>query len=53
MRAEAVTKWLIAHGVDKKRVKAIGVGGERPIESNETDEGRAINRRIELYLERE
>lgn len=52
-RAEAVTKWLIAHGVDKKRIKAVGVGGERPIESNETDEGRAINRRIELYLERE
>jgi OmpA-OmpF porin, OOP family len=52
-RAEAVTKWLAAHGVDKKRVAAVGMGGERPIESNDTDEGRAINRRIELYLERE
>jgi OmpA-OmpF porin, OOP family len=52
-RAEAVTKWLTAHGVDKKRVIAVGIGSERPIESNDTDEGRAINRRIELYLERE
>ena len=52
-RAEAVTKWLIAHGVDKKRFGAVGIGADRPIESNDTDEGRAINRRIELYLERE
>lgn len=52
-RAEAVAKWLIAHGVDKKRVAAVGIGSERPIESNDTDEGRAINRRIELHLERD
>jgi OmpA-OmpF porin, OOP family len=52
-RAEAITKWLIAHGVDKKRVAAVGIGPARPIESNETDEGRAINKRVELYLERE
>ena len=52
-RAEAITKWLIAHGVDKKRVTAVGIGPDRPIESNETEEGRAINKRVELYLERE
>lgn len=52
-RAEAIVNWLVAHGVDKKRVAAVGVGGDRPIESNETEEGRAINRRIELYPERE
>jgi hypothetical protein len=52
-RADAVMKWLTAHGVDKKRVYAVGMGSERPIESNDTDEGRAINRRIELILERE
>jgi hypothetical protein len=52
-RAEAITKWLVAHGVDKKRVTAVGIGADRPIESNDTDEGRAINKRVELHLERE
>jgi hypothetical protein len=52
-RADSVAKWLTAHGIDKKRVLAVGMGGEQPIESNETEEGRAINRRIELTLERD
>jgi len=52
-RAEAVGNWLVAHGIDKKRVLAVGIGGARPVEANDTDEGRAANRRIEMYLERE
>jgi len=52
-KADKIAKWLTAHGVDKKRIIATGYGGERPIESNDTDEGRAINKRVELSLERE
>lgn len=50
-RAEAIVAWLAAHGVDKKRLSAVGHGGDRPIESNETEEGRAVNRRVELHVE--
>lgn len=52
-RADAIAKWLTSHGVDKKRVVAVGVGSERPIEANDTEEGRAINRRVELHIERQ
>lgn len=51
-RADAIAKWLTTHGVDKARVSAVGVGGERPIEANDTEEGRAANRRVELHIER-
>lgn len=36
--------------VDPKRLKVVGYGQYRPISSNETDEGRKINRRIEIKL---
>lgn len=52
-RADAIAKWLTSHGIDKTRVGAVGVGGERPIEANDTEEGRAVNRRIELHIERQ
>ena len=51
-RAEALAKWLVAHGIDESRIVAVGVGGERPVEANDTEEGRAANRRIELHIER-
>ena len=50
-RAEAVVVWLTKHGIDKQRLSAAGFGKERPIDSNDTDEGRANNRRVEFHIE--
>ncbi len=47
-RAEAVRRWLIENGIDAARLEARGYGPDQPIESNETEEGRAHNRRIEF-----
>src|SRR6185295_4547260 len=43
-RAASVMKWLTSHGIDKKRLSSVGFGKERPIDTNDTDEGRANNR---------
>ncbi|MDR5898363.1 OmpA family protein [Halomonas vilamensis] len=47
-RAESVASYLQQYGVDADRMMATGYGEERPIASNDTDEGRAENRRVEL-----
>ncbi len=49
-RAESVRSELIKSGVDKARINAVGYGGTKPKASNETEEGRATNRRIEFRL---
>jgi outer membrane protein OmpA-like peptidoglycan-associated protein len=46
-RADACRDYLAKHGIDKSRVEALGYGDEQPIASNDTDEGRSLNRRIE------
>lgn len=46
-RAEAVRAYIVSHGIDGSRVEAIGYGDTRPVASNDTEEGRAQNRRIE------
>ncbi|MCQ2106112.1 MAG: OmpA family protein [Fibrobacter sp.] len=48
-RAESVVKELAKNGVDKKRIKAIGLGSSCPVEDNSTEEGREMNRRIEMH----
>ncbi len=49
-RAETVARALIRHGVDAKRVSVAGFGPNRPLESNETEEGRAKNRRVDIVF---
>jgi OmpA-OmpF porin, OOP family len=44
-RAAAVRALLVARGVPPLRVRAVGFGEERPIADNETEEGKAANRR--------
>jgi outer membrane protein OmpA-like peptidoglycan-associated protein len=46
-RAEACRDYVVAKGIDKSRVEAVGYGDERPIRPNDTEEGRQTNRRIE------
>lgn len=47
-RAGAVMKWLTGHGVPAARLTARGFGKTLPVASNDTPEGRARNRRVEL-----
>lgn len=47
-RAETVVKYLIGKGVDASRLTAKGYGKDKPIASNKTKDGRALNRRVEL-----
>jgi flagellar motor protein MotB len=47
-RALTVTRALIAAGVPSSRIFAAGFGAEHPVAANETREGRAQNRRVEL-----
>lgn len=50
-RALAVKQYLIANmGLDESRITAVGYGENRPIASNETQAGRAQNRRIDVVL---
>ncbi|MEB2310413.1 MAG: OmpA family protein [Sorangiineae bacterium] len=50
-RAASVVAWLVKRGIDKKRLKSAGFGQERPIDSNDTDEGRQNNRRVEFHIQ--
>lgn len=48
-RARMVASWLTTHGgVSASKVTAVGLGRSRPIADNDTDLGRALNRRIEV-----
>ena len=49
-RAEAVRNYLINRGVDANRLQSRGFGPSRPVASNETRAGRALNRRIEFKI---
>jgi OmpA-OmpF porin, OOP family len=49
-RAESLMKALIKRGIEPQRLKATGKGENEPIASNETEEGQAANRRIEIEL---
>lgn len=52
-RAAAVAKALVGKGIDKKRLKSAGFGKDKPIDSNDTEQGRANNRRVELHVEKQ
>jgi OOP family OmpA-OmpF porin len=50
-RAESVRDYLVANKtLPQDKIVAIGYGSKRPLASNETEEGRAINRRIDVVI---
>lgn len=49
-RATSVMNYLISQGVKPERMRAVGYGESRPIDTNQTEEGRAQNRRVEFML---
>jgi outer membrane protein OmpA-like peptidoglycan-associated protein len=49
-RAQAVANYLSGHGVESARVGTQGFGETQPVETNETEEGRAANRRVEIKI---
>jgi outer membrane protein OmpA-like peptidoglycan-associated protein len=50
LRAQAVRSYLINRGIDGGRLRAVGKGMADPIAPNDTPEGRAKNRRIEIHV---
>ena len=47
-RANAIKAGLVERGIDEQRLAAAGAGEKRPVAGNDTAEGRALNRRVEL-----
>lgn len=50
VRASSVVRLLIDRGVGATRLTALGYGENRPVESNDSEEGRARNRRVTLMI---
>lgn len=50
-RAQAVKNWLVKKGIASNRMKTVGKGPNEPVASNNTNAGRAENRRIEFYVQ--
>jgi outer membrane protein OmpA-like peptidoglycan-associated protein len=51
-RAESVKDFLVSRGVSRNRITVMGYGESVPIASNDTEEGRAQNRRVEMNIMR-
>lgn len=49
-RAKAAVDYLIAQGLNSTRIKSYGFGSTQPISTNETEEGRQLNRRVAFKL---
>ncbi|HIA35850.1 MAG TPA: tetratricopeptide repeat protein [Flavobacteriales bacterium] len=49
-RANFIGEYIETKGVDQERIIVKGFGSDRPIASNETEQGRAVNRRVEVKL---
>ena len=49
-RAESTRNYLTARGISGSRIQVQGMGSRQPIATNDTSEGRARNRRVEIFV---
>lgn len=49
-RADAVANFLVGQGISRSRIKTEGLAFDQPVADNSTAEGRAQNRRVEVYI---
>jgi outer membrane protein OmpA-like peptidoglycan-associated protein len=49
-RADVIRNAIIARGISDSRIMSIGFGEQYPVESNKTEAGRRINRRVEVFI---
>jgi outer membrane protein OmpA-like peptidoglycan-associated protein len=49
-RSDTVREFLVAQGINPQNITAVGYGKNYPVASNDTREGRALNRRVELVI---
>jgi outer membrane protein OmpA-like peptidoglycan-associated protein len=45
-----VLDYLVSKGIDASRLTSVGYGEDKPVTTNNTSEGRTLNRRVELKL---
>jgi outer membrane protein OmpA-like peptidoglycan-associated protein len=51
-RAKSVMEYILSKGIDPARIRSKGYGETKPVASNDTDEGRQLNRRVEFKIEK-
>jgi outer membrane protein OmpA-like peptidoglycan-associated protein len=49
-RAASVVQYLVSKGIAAGRLESDGFGPDKPLESNDTEDGRAKNRRVEFKI---
>ena len=49
-RAQAVYQYLVSRGINGSIIDVMGRGELDPVASNETEEGRALNRRVDIHV---
>ncbi len=49
-RAASVVDWLVEHGIERGRLESRGFGPDKPLDTNDTEEGRQNNRRVEFQI---
>ena len=49
-RAESVANYLVSRGTSRARIATIGYGEQYPVADNTTEQGRALNRRVEIRI---
>ena len=50
-RAESIKKYLISRGIDASRIEVVSFGETKPKFLSNTCVGRALNRRVEVYIQ--
>ena len=49
-RALTVVRYMVSHGIDKDKIRAVGRGDSKPLASNSTSAGKAKNRRVDIVV---